>query len=90
MGGQTGQGPSSGRKGRDPACKGSTIRISQLPSFDRNFPSESGNDMKTIQGFLRDAKVTTTLDLYSQSIDASKLDTQKDMALAIRGRAAAD
>jgi phosphoribosylaminoimidazole (AIR) synthetase len=32
---------------------------------------------------LRHAKVTTTLDLYSQSIDASKLDAQKDMAMAI-------
>jgi integrase len=42
-----------------------------------------GKDVKTIQGLLRHAKVTTTLDLYSQSIDASKLDAQKDMALAI-------
>ena len=42
-----------------------------------------GTDVKTIQGLLRHAKVTTTLDLYSQSIDASKLDAQRDMALAI-------
>jgi integrase len=42
-----------------------------------------GTDVKTIQGLLRHAKVTTTLDLYSQSIDASKLNAQKDMALAI-------
>src|SRR5258706_11467449 len=42
-----------------------------------------GTDVKTIQGLLRHAKVTTTLDLYSQSIDASKLDAQKDMAMAI-------
>jgi integrase len=49
-----------------------------------------GTDVKTIQGLLRHAKVTTTLDLYSQSIDASKLDAQKDMAMAITGNAAAD
>jgi integrase len=42
-----------------------------------------GTDVKTIQGLLRHAKVTTTLDLYSQSIDASKLNAQKDMAMAI-------
>ena len=46
-----------------------------------------GTDVKTIQGLLRHAKVTTTLDLYSQSIDASKLDAQKDMAMAITGNA---
>jgi integrase len=42
-----------------------------------------GKDVKTIPGLLRHAKVTTTLDLYSQSIDASKLNAQEDMALAI-------
>jgi integrase len=42
-----------------------------------------GTDVKTIQGPLRHTKVTTTLDLYSQSIDASKLSAQKEMALAI-------
>jgi integrase len=42
-----------------------------------------GTDVKTIQGLLRHAKVTTTLDLYSQSIDASKLIAQKEMAMAI-------
>jgi integrase len=42
-----------------------------------------GTDVKTIQGLLRHAKVTTTLDLYSQSIDASKLSAQKEMAMAI-------
>ncbi len=47
-----------------------------------------GTDVKTIQGLLRHAKVTTTLDLYSQSIDASKLTAQKEMALAITGNAA--
>ena len=40
-------------------------------------------DVKTIQGLLRHAKVTTTLDLYSQSIDAAKLEAQEDIALAI-------
>jgi len=37
----------------------------------------------------RHAKVTTTLDLYSQSVDASKLNAQKDMAMAITGTAVA-
>ncbi len=42
-----------------------------------------GRDVRTIQGLLRHAKVTTTLDLYSQSIDAAKLEAQEDIALAI-------
>jgi site-specific recombinase XerD len=54
------------------------------------FLVSQGTDVKTIQGLLRHAKVTTTLDLYSQSIDASKLNAQKDMALAITNTAAAD
>jgi integrase len=54
------------------------------------FLVNNGTDVKTIQGLLRHAKVTTTLDLYSQSIDASKLDAQKDIALAITSTAAAD
>jgi hypothetical protein len=45
--------------------------------------------VKTIQGLLRHAKVTTTLDLYSQSIDASKLSAQKEMAMAITRTAVA-
>jgi len=49
-----------------------------------------GKDVKTIQGLLRYAKVTTTLDLYSQSIDAAKLEAQEDIALAITNTAAAD
>ena len=49
------------------------------------FLVNQGTDVKTIQGLLRHAKVTTTLDLYSQSIDASKLNAQKDMAIAITG-----
>ena len=49
-----------------------------------------GTDVKTIQGLPRHAKVTTTLDLYSQSIDAAKLEAQEDIALAIRSAAAAD
>jgi len=48
-----------------------------------------GKDVKTIQGLLRHAKVTTTLDLYSQSIDTAKLEAQEDIALAIRSSAAA-
>jgi integrase len=42
-----------------------------------------GKDVKTIQGLLRHAKASTTLDLYSQAIDASKLAAQSDIALAI-------
>jgi hypothetical protein len=45
--------------------------------------------VKTIQGLLRHAKVTTTLDLYSQSIDASKLSAQEHVAMAITNRAVA-
>jgi hypothetical protein len=37
----------------------------------------------TIQGLLRQPKVTTTLDLYSQSIDAAMLEAQGDIALTI-------
>jgi integrase len=48
-----------------------------------------GTDVKTIQGLLRHAKVTTTLDLYSQSIGASKLSAQKEMAMAITRTAVA-
>jgi integrase len=47
-----------------------------------------GTDVKTIQGLLRHAKVTTTLDLYSQSIDAAKLEAQEEIAVAIRNAAA--
>ena len=47
-------------------------------------------DAKTIQGLLRHAKVTTTLDLYSQSIDAAKLEAPEDIALAITSTAAVD
>jgi len=36
------------------------------------------------------AKVTTTLDRYSQSIDAAKLEAQEDIALAITSTATAD
>jgi len=38
---------------------------------------------------LRHAKASTTLDLYSQAIDAAKLEAQEDIALAIRSNAAA-
>ena len=51
---------------------------------------QQGKDVKTIQGLLRHAKATTTLDLYSQAIDAAKLEAQEDIALAIRGSAAGD
>jgi integrase len=47
------------------------------------FLINTGKDVKTIQGLLRHAKSSTTLDLYSQAIDASKLAAQRDIALAI-------
>jgi integrase len=47
------------------------------------FLISKGKDVKTIQGLLRHAKAYTTLDLYSQAIDASKLAAQSDIALAI-------
>jgi integrase len=47
------------------------------------FLISKGKDVKTIQGLLRHAKASTTLDLYSQAIDASKLEAQRDIALAI-------
>jgi len=49
-----------------------------------------GKDVKTIQGLLRHATVTTTFDLYSQYIDAAKLEAQEDIALAFTSTAAAD
>jgi hypothetical protein len=50
----------------------------------------SGVPRASERGLLRHAKVTTTLDLYSQSIDAAKLEAQEGIALAIKSTAAAD
>jgi integrase len=47
------------------------------------FLINKGKDVKTIQGLLRHAKASATLDLYSQAIDESKLAAPRDMALAI-------
>ncbi|MGB9434110.1 MAG: site-specific integrase [Candidatus Acidiferrum sp.] len=49
------------------------------------FLINKGEDVKTIQGLLRHAKASTTLDLYSQAMDDSKLAAQRDIALAITG-----
>jgi site-specific recombinase XerD len=49
-----------------------------------------GKAVKTIQGLLRHAKVTITIDLYSHAIDTAKLEAQEDIALAIKSTAAAD
>ena len=49
------------------------------------FLINKGKDVKTIQGLLRHAKASTTLDLYSQAMDESKLAAQRDIALAITG-----
>jgi hypothetical protein len=38
---------------------------------------DKGKDVKTIQGLLRHAKASTTLDLCSQAIDASKLNWRR-------------
>jgi integrase len=48
-----------------------------------------GKDVKTIQELLRHAKASTTLDLYSQAIDAAKLTAQEEIVVAITGGAAA-
>jgi len=47
------------------------------------FLINKGKDVKTIQGLFRHAKASTTLDLYSHVIDASKLEAQNDIAVAI-------
>src|SRR5258706_15360140 len=47
------------------------------------FLINKGKDVKTIQGLLRHAKAATTLDLYSQAIDESKLAAQREIAVSI-------
>jgi integrase len=44
------------------------------------FLINEGKDVKTIQGLLRHAKSSTTLDLYSQAIDASDPDHHRSVA----------
>ena len=48
-----------------------------------------GKNVKTIQELLRHAKASTTLDLYSQAIDATKLAAQQEIAAAITSTAVA-
>jgi integrase len=45
------------------------------------FLINTAKDVKTIQGLLRHAKASTTLDLYSQAIDASDPDHHRSAAL---------
>src|SRR5258706_7215720 len=74
---------------RSPSSGGNAAPCSPSPhrpplSFSlATFLINTGKDVKTIQGLLRHAKSSTTLDLYSQAIDASKLAAQRDIALAI-------
>ena len=49
------------------------------------FLINKGRDVETIQCLLRHAKASTTLDLYSQVIDETKLAAQRNIALAITG-----
>ena len=60
-----------------------------LPLSLATFLVNRGKDVKTIQGLLCHAKVTTTRDLYSQSVGAAKAEAQEDIALAITRGAAA-
>jgi integrase len=53
------------------------------PPQPRDLLINKGKDVKTIQGLLRHAKSSTTLDLYSQAMDESRLAAQRDIALAI-------
>jgi choline dehydrogenase-like flavoprotein len=52
------------------------------------FLIDKRKDVKTIQGLLRHAKASTTLDLYSQAIDESKLTAQREIVLAITSNTA--
>jgi integrase len=49
-----------------------------------------GTNTKTVQELMRHTKVTTTLQLYSQAIDAAKLQAQHEIASAITSGVAAD
>jgi integrase len=79
-----------------PAAIKAGIRLEQGQRFGfhnfrhslATFLVSRGKDVKTIQELLRHSKVTTTLDLYSQAIDAAKLEAQEDIALAIKSSAA--
>ncbi len=53
------------------------------------FLINKGKDVKTIQGLLRHAKSSTTLDLYSQAMDTAKLAAQEEIAAAITSTAVA-
>ena len=54
------------------------------------FLINAGKNVKTVQELMRHAKVSTTLDLYSQAIDTAKLAAQEEIAAAITSTAAAD
>jgi integrase len=54
------------------------------------FLVSQGKDVKTVQELLRHAKASTTLDLYSQAIDATKLAAQEEIAVTIKSMAVAE
>lgn len=55
-----------------------------------SFLARRGKDVKSVQDLLRHEKVSTTLHVYSQTIDGAKLAAQEEIAAAIKSTATAD
>jgi integrase len=64
-------------------AKGARFGFHNLRHSLATFLVNIGTDVKTVQGLLRHVKVTTTLGIYTQTVGASALAAQKEMALAI-------